>query len=91
MADQEKQWEDWKDSLAAMVNIGSKMGLEEKTINNLAYRLGNWLAEHVDPRSREQRVIKELWDVAGEDERRVLAALIARMVSDGRRQEDMVH
>ncbi|MEW8959209.1 MAG: DUF3243 domain-containing protein [Moorella sp. (in: firmicutes)] len=91
MPDQEKQWEDWKDSLARMVNIGSKMGLGEKTINNLAYRLGNWLAEHIDPGSREQRVIKELWDVAGEDERRVLAALIAIMVSDGRRQEDMVH
>ncbi|KYH31255.1 DUF3243 domain-containing protein [Neomoorella mulderi] len=91
MPDQEKEWEKWKGSLSMVVNLGEKLGFEEKTMNNIAFRLGNWLAEHVDPMNREQRVIKELWDVASEDERRVLAALITRMVSDGRRQEDMVH
>ncbi|WP_258359620.1 DUF3243 domain-containing protein [Moorella sulfitireducens (nom. illeg.)] len=91
MQDREKEWEKWKDSLAMMVNMGKRVGFEEKTISNMAFRLGSWLAEHVDPMNREQRVIKELWDVASEEERQVLAALITRMVSDGRRQEGAIH
>ncbi|BCV22118.1 DUF3243 domain-containing protein [Moorella sp. Hama-1] len=91
MPQEEKSWEKWKDSLSLVVNLGEKLGFEERTMNGIALRLGNWLADHVDPLNREQRVLKELWDVADEEERQVLAALVTRMVSDGRRQEDMVH
>ncbi|AOQ24787.1 putative protein YflH [Moorella thermoacetica] len=87
----ENTWEKWKDTLSLVVNLGNKIGLEEKTMDRIALRLGNWLADHIDPMNREQRLLKDLWDVAREDERQVLAALVTRMVSDGRRQENMVH
>lgn len=82
MVDDEKSWQKWKDTLATAVDIGSFMGMNKDTIEGVAYRLGNFLASRVDPANREQRVLKELWDAADEDQRRVLAQVITQMVSD---------
>lgn len=80
----EMGWEKWKDTLAAAVNLGNMMGMNENTIDNIAYRVGNFLASKVDPANREQRVLKELWEAANDNQRRVLAEIITQMVSDGK-------
>lgn len=85
MAEIQTSWEKWKDTLAAAVNLGNMVGMDEKTITGIAERVGNFLASKVDPANREQRVLKELWDAANDEQRRVLAEVITQMVSDGRR------
>jgi len=42
--------------------------------------LGDFLSRFADPADREQRLLKELWDVGTESEQRTLARLIAKMV-----------
>ncbi|GFN22466.1 DUF3243 domain-containing protein [Thermanaeromonas sp. C210] len=86
----EMGWQKWKDTLAAAINVGSMMGINEDTMGNIAYRIGNFLADKVDPANREQRVLKELWDAADEGQRRVLAEVITQMVSDGRRENKLM-
>ncbi|OTA40374.1 MAG: hypothetical protein A6D92_18560, partial [Symbiobacterium thermophilum] len=61
-----------------------RTGASQQTITNMATSIGNFLAEKVDPRNREQRLLKELWDVGTEEERKALASMVTKMVSDGK-------
>jgi hypothetical protein len=72
-------WHDWKKVLGQAVNTAEFVGMSDQTINSLAFRLGNFFADNFDPGNREQRLLKELWEVAGEDEKKSLATMIAKL------------
>lgn len=67
---------DWKQFLNERVDQAQKMGLEEDTISNLAYQIGDYLAEQVDPKNGEERLLKELWDSSDEQQQKVLAQIM---------------
>lgn len=73
------QFENWKKFLKARVEQGKSMGLTEDTINNLAYEIGSFLDERVDPKNEEQRVLKELWDVGDDQDRHTIAKLMVKL------------
>jgi hypothetical protein len=60
------------------VEAAKKAGLSEDIIAKLAYEIGEFLDEKVDPKNDEQRVLKELWDVGDESERKTIARLMVR-------------
>ncbi|SFG23616.1 Protein of unknown function [Desulfotomaculum arcticum] len=64
------------------INAAEFIGMSEKTIDEIAYRVGDFLANKVDPGNREQKLLNELWVGAGENEKRVLASLLVRMVDN---------
>lgn len=74
-------WGKWKNTLAKAVNIGETVGLEEITIDKIAYRVGNVLSAAVDPENREERVLQELWKAGDDEDRKVLAKLVVNMVN----------
>ncbi len=82
MVEQFTDWDKWKDSLRKAMNLGQKIGFEEETIVRLGRKLGDLLSWHADPENREQRLIKELWDVAEEEERKILTRLIIKMLKN---------
>ncbi|TYO96038.1 DUF3243 domain-containing protein [Desulfallas thermosapovorans] len=73
-------WHQWKKMLHHAVNAAEAVGMSDERINDIACRVGQFLAEKVDPGNREQRLLNELWSEAREDEKKVLAGLIIRMV-----------
>lgn len=73
-------WENWKSTLGKAVNLGESVGMSENTIEKLAVKVGSFLAARVDPENREQRLLQELWKVADDSERKLLAGLIVKMV-----------
>lgn len=79
------EMEQFKSVLLRAVNLADGVGLSEDTITSLATRLGDFLSKFTDPADREQRLLKELWDVGSESEQRTLARLIARMVKEEKR------
>lgn len=79
----ETSWHEWKNMLGKFVHGGKALGMEDKNIDNIAYRMGEFFANHFDPGNREQRLLKELWEQGNEDEKRSLSSLIARMSSKG--------
>ncbi|MFO7273713.1 MAG: DUF3243 domain-containing protein [Bacillota bacterium] len=79
-----ESFEQWKQFLSERVNEAKQAGASQSAITNAATRIGAFLAERVDPRNREQRLLKELWDAGTEEERRALASMVTKMVSDGR-------
>lgn len=72
-------WDKWKRTIADAVNLGQTVGLSEKTIDGIGYRIGNILAASVDPENREHRLLQELWKVGDENDRRTLAKMIVKM------------
>lgn len=72
-------WHKWKEILGDVVGLGERVGLEEETINNAAFRLGDFFANNMDPANNEQRLMKELWDEGNDEERKTLATLMTRV------------
>ncbi|CAM4274331.1 hypothetical protein FHS16_002088 [Paenibacillus endophyticus] len=70
----------WKHFLADRVSQAKKIGMTEETISSLAYEIGTFLDEKVDPKNEEERVLKQLWDVGDEAERKTLSCLMVKLV-----------
>ncbi|MFD2670035.1 DUF3243 domain-containing protein [Marinicrinis sediminis] len=70
----------WKEFLADRVNAAQKLGMSDEMISKLAYEIGQFLDEKVDPKNDQERLLKELWDVASEEERKTMARLMVKLV-----------
>lgn len=73
-------FEQWKDFLAERLHAGQQEGMDRDTITDVAHQIGDYLAEHVDPKNDEQRLLKELWDCSTEEEQQVLANIMVKFV-----------
>jgi len=76
----ETGWHTWKNMLGKVVNAAESVGLAGDRVNDTAYRVGNFLANNFDPENREQKLLKELWDEADEEQKKVMATLMVRLV-----------
>lgn len=72
-------FDSWKSFLKDRVSQGKNLGLTEETISNLAYEIGSFLEERVDPKNDEQAVLKQLWEVGDESERHTIAKLMVKL------------
>lgn len=74
--------------LSKKVEVGEKMGLSQDQLAQAAEKVANYLARNEEPRNREEKMLKELWLCATEEqERQAIARCLIRMVSGG----DRVH
>jgi nuclear transport factor 2 (NTF2) superfamily protein len=78
----------WKETLHKVVHISRSVGVKEDTVVNMAQKIGDFLADNVDPENPQQRLIKELWAVGTEEERHTFAHLIVKMVE---KEQHTVH
>lgn len=78
-----KVFDRWKQFLNERVDQAEKAGMKDETINKLAFQIGEFLSDKVDPENNEERVLKELWDVADEQEKRTIAKLMVKLVTPG--------
>lgn len=74
-----KSFEKWQDFLGKGASFLEKLGLSDDNIAGLAKGMGDFLAGAVDPENPQQRVLKDLWDSADDNEKHTLAKLIMRM------------
>jgi hypothetical protein len=73
----------WKEFLSDRVTEAKGQGMTEEVINKLAFQIGEYLDKKVDPKNEEERVLKALWDVGNENERKAIASMMVKLVSDG--------
>ncbi|MCY0897008.1 MAG: DUF3243 domain-containing protein [Alicyclobacillaceae bacterium] len=69
----------WKEFLGEHVDKAQAMGFSDEQIGNVAAKMGEFLANRVDPKNPEQRLLKELWDSGDTEERKTLARLMVKM------------
>jgi RAB protein geranylgeranyltransferase component A len=73
------KFEHWKQFLGERVKAAKEIGLSEETISKLAFEIGEFLDEKVDPKNSEERVLKELWDVGDTEERKAIARMMVKL------------
>jgi hypothetical protein len=73
-------FEKWKSFLSDRVAQAKATGMSDGVLTQLAYQVGEFLDDKVDPKNGEERLMKELWSVGTDEEKKVLAALIVKFV-----------
>lgn len=73
-------FEKWKHFLAGRVEQAKKAGMSDETISKLAFQIGEFLDEKVDPKNTEERLLKQLWDLGDVEERKTIARLMVKLV-----------
>ncbi|PUA35915.1 DUF3243 domain-containing protein [Paenibacillus elgii] len=79
MATMLKVFDRWKEFLGERVEQAERAGMTEETISQLAFQIGEFLSDKIDPENKEERVLKDLWDVCDEEERKVLAGAMVKL------------
>jgi len=74
-------WEAWKSQLAQAVQLGRSMNLSQEELAKRAEQVGDFLASKIDPKNPEQKVLKELWEAADDEEQRTIANVLIKLVS----------
>jgi len=75
-----KDWKTWRASLNEAIAAARKFGVSDETIKDLSVKVGDFLAQKVCPATKEEELLKEMWDAATAEERKTLASLIFKMV-----------
>lgn len=83
-------WEKWKELLRTAMNTGEFMGLSEDRIKGAAYRFGGFFAGHIDPGNPEQRLLRDLWLEATEEERQALVSMMVKLLNQDDRREKLL-
>jgi hypothetical protein len=73
-------FDQWKGFLGDRLKQAEKQGMDQSTISNIATEIGGYLAEQVDPKNPEERVLSDLWNVANEEERHAIANIMVKLV-----------
>lgn len=73
---------DWKEFLGERVEQAKQAGMESETLQNVAYQIGDYLAEQVDPKNDQERLLKQLWDAGDSEQQKALASMMVKLVQN---------
>lgn len=69
----------WKEFLGEQVDKAQAMGMSNERITQVAQKMGSFLADKVDPKNPQERLLKQMWDASSPDEQHTLAGIMVRM------------
>ena len=75
-------WNQWKDFLGDRLHQAQDQGMNKEVMGDLAYQIGDYLAKNVDPKNEQERVLADLWSVAGPDEQHAIATMMVKLVQN---------
>ena len=75
-------WDQWKNFLGDRLNQGEQQGLSEGAVNNLAFEIGDYLANQVEPQNDQEKVLADLWSVASDQEKHAMASVMVKLVEN---------
>lgn len=75
-------WKQWEDFLADRLHQAQNEGVSENVVSDLAYQIGDYLANQVEPKNEQQRVLSDLWSVADKDEQQAIANVMVKLVQN---------
>ncbi|MFA1794221.1 MULTISPECIES: DUF3243 domain-containing protein [Bacillus] len=77
-----ENWDNWKNFLGDRLNYAQEKGMSDDTITDLATEIGGYLANEVDSKNHQEKVLADLWSVASEDEQRAIANMMVKLVEN---------
>ncbi|MTH53940.1 DUF3243 family protein [Bacillus mangrovi] len=77
-----QDFEEFKSYLHSKVSKGEKLGMSEDMLAKAAKITAEYLANNVEPRNREENLLKELWQAGNEEQRNHLSHVLVNLVKD---------
>jgi hypothetical protein len=78
-----KDWDQWKKTVNEAIKTARKVGLPDKLIEIASVKVGDFLSTRLCVESKEEALIKELWEAATPDERKTLGKLLFKIMDKG--------
>ncbi len=75
-------WQDWKNFLGDRLSQAQQEGMSQQVIEQLAHQVGDYLAEQVEPKNEQERVLSDLWSVATPEEQQAIATMMVKLVEN---------
>ncbi|MBU9714489.1 DUF3243 domain-containing protein [Evansella tamaricis] len=73
-------WQQWKEFLGERLDQAKGEGMDNQVINDVAYQVGEYLSEQVEPKNEQEKVLADLWHVASEEEQHAIANMMVKLV-----------
>ncbi|MFJ7825802.1 DUF3243 domain-containing protein [Psychrobacillus sp. NPDC096623] len=77
-----KNFSSFKSYLSGKVAAGEKMGLSDETLAKATEKVAGYLANHEEPRNREEHVLQQLWKSGDKDQQQALSHMLLNMVKN---------
>jgi hypothetical protein len=77
-----ENWKQWEDFLADRLHHAQNEGMSEGAISNLAYQIGDYLANQVEPKNEQEKILADLWSVADKNEQEAIANMMLKLVQN---------
>jgi hypothetical protein len=77
-----KNFSSFKSYLAGKVSAGEKMGLSEETLAKATEKVAGYLANHEEPRNREEYLLQQLWISGNKEEQHALSHMLLNLVKN---------
>ena len=77
-----ENWQQWTSFLGQNVAQAEQSGMTNQVIQKAAVQIGGYLANNVDPKNEQERVLSDLWGVASENEKEALANCVVKLVQN---------
>lgn len=74
-------FDQWKSFLGERLDQADGKGINDTTVSEMAYRIGDYLANEVEAHNEEEQLLAELWKVADEQEQHTIANLMVKLVN----------
>lgn len=75
-------WDQWKNFLGERLHTAESEGLSSGVISELAFEIGDYLANNVTPKNDQEKILAEIWSVASEEEKHAIANVMVKMVNN---------
>ncbi|WP_050614844.1 DUF3243 domain-containing protein [Bacillus testis] len=79
-------WDQWKNFLGDRLQSAEGDGISQSVISDLAFEIGDYLANQVTPKNDQEKVLADLWSVASDEERHAIANMMVKLVEKGHNQ-----
>lgn len=76
-----KDWSSFTKSLKEGIETGRKFGMSEEAIKNMAVRIGDFLNDKICPANSEEQLMKDMWEVSTEEERKAMGSVLYKMLT----------
>ncbi|MEH7094578.1 MULTISPECIES: DUF3243 domain-containing protein [Neobacillus] len=77
-----ENWKQWEDFLADRLHHAQNEGMSEGAVSNLAFQIGDYLANQVEPKNEQERILADLWSVADKQEQQAIANMMVKLISN---------
>ena len=77
-----ENWKQWEDFLPDRLHHAQNEGMSEGAVSNLAFQIGDYLANQVEPKNEQERILSDLWSVADKDEQQAIANMMIKLIQN---------